>query len=125
MLTLKDQTRWRVFKNDEGDPILKGKHGVISLYADGDLDIWVQKTRVFAQMERIWKAKQHWDDGGLFIRPWQDLDQAAKYLKCVKKRHLSPEQQKQCAERLRKWHSTRKNPTREAPSAAKPLPNAQ
>lgn len=106
---LKTQKKWRVTLNDENDYQLKGKYGAITVCPDGDLDVWVKNIRVFLRMERVWKAKQHWDDGGLFVRPYSDLDVIAKHLRCAKKRQISPEQREALVIRLaemRKRQST-------------------
>lgn len=65
------------------------------------LDIWVLNTRIAKTLELTWKAKNHYDDGALFIRPWSDLDEAAKALKCSKRWYLSPERKAKAIEHLR------------------------
>jgi len=93
-----------VRRNDEGDPVVRGRHGVISQYKDGDLDVWVTNLRVALRVERGgWKAKNHYDDGAVFVRPFGDLDRAARYIQANKRRTLSPEGRLAMIERLKGW----------------------
>lgn len=107
---LKTQKKWRVTLNDVNDYQLKGKYGAITVYPDGDLDVWVKNIRIFLRMERIWKAKQHWDDGGLFVRPYADLDVIAKCLRCSKRRTMSPENRQKASERFARMRSLKQKP---------------
>lgn len=119
MITLKDQKRWKTQIID-GEYVIRGKFGQVALYSDGGLDVWVctwepatsddwpkeakRSEHRANRMEREdWKAKQHYDDGGLFIRPATDLNQACKYIQASKRRHLNPEQRKLASERLSRF----------------------
>lgn len=86
------QRVWRTV-SEEGERVIRGKRGLVSQYPDGDLDVWVTHLRSSRTMERSgWKAKNHYDDGALFIRPFSDLDKAAKYIKAKRRRVMSPAQ---------------------------------
>ena len=111
MNAIKDQTRWRISKGDDGDYRILGKWGEIHDHVDG-LDVWIHAFKPTEELEKRserranwieakgWKAKQHYDDGALFIRPFSDLDLACKFIKASKRRHLSEEQRKRAVERL-------------------------
>lgn len=104
-MDLKTQNRWRVML-DNGEHVIKGKLGQVSLHGDNELDVWVctwepaqsddwpkkakQSEHRANRMEREgWVAKQHYDDGGLFIRPWADLDRACQYIGAKKRRQVT------------------------------------
>lgn len=118
MNRIEDQKDWRVWRDEEGQPTLRGRYGVISQYKNGDLDVWVKNVRRFNQMERFWKARQHWDDGGLFIQPYADLNLACRYLKCRKRRKMSPEQREIQVARLARHRFLKKNSQQNETSAA-------
>jgi len=74
---------------------------IISMLNSGDLDVWVKSPRIASKIEKLWKAKSHYDDGALvtsFIRPYSDLDLAARFIKAAKRRIISPEQRKKLVE---------------------------
>ncbi len=105
---LKTQKLWKVTLNDENDYVLQGKRGVISVYPDGDLDVWVTNLRASRVIElQGWKAKNHYDDGAVFVRPYADLDKAAKFIKAKKRRYLSPEAKARAIKRLEQMRTTR------------------
>ena len=104
-MNLTDQTIWRLKRNEEGDPELKGKYGRITVYG-GLLDVWVTNTRIALRIEHMgWKAISHYDDGALFLRPFSDLHLAAKTLRCPRKRHLSAEARQKAVARLAEMRS--------------------
>lgn len=92
MNTITEQKNWRVSKARDmtlGEPYIRCRYGVVRQYDDGEIDVWVTNVRVFLRLEKIWKAKKHYDDGGLFIRPWGDLNQVCLVLKARKRRKVS------------------------------------
>lgn len=92
MNTITEQKNWRVSKARDmkwGEPYIACKYGLIRQYDDGDLDVWVTAIRIANRLEKVWKAKKHYDDGALFIRPYTDLDQASLILKARKRRKVS------------------------------------
>lgn len=124
-MNLKEQTRWKTIL-DNGEYVIKGKVGQIAPYGDTELDVWVcdwsntdrgmsychQRA---ARMETFgWKPKNHYDDGGLFIRPWADLDQACKFIKARRKRKMGEAQRLKVSERLAKWRLLNQTPKQEA-----------
>ena len=126
MKDLKEQTRWRTVLID-GEYVIRGKFGQVALYKDGDLDVWVcdwsnteegakrtHRRSVFIE-SKGWTAKQHYDDGAFFIRPPADLDQACMFIKAKRKRHMSPEQRKQNAEKLARMRSRIKRDSEKGP----------
>lgn len=92
MNTITEQNRWRVSKARDmkwGEPYIAGRYGVIRQYLDGDIDIWVTAIRIANRMEKLWKAKKHYDDGALFIQPFDDLDVACRFLKARARRKVT------------------------------------
>ena len=99
---IKDQKRWRVIVNEEGDHEIKGKRGHITQYPDGNLNVWLiwHRPSYTDKIKKMgWKPKNHYDDGALFIRPYSDLDLAAKLLKCPKRRQVTETQRL----KLKEW----------------------
>jgi hypothetical protein len=88
---LREQSMWKVGRDkDSGESVCTGKYGVIHEYGANELDIWVTNLRCANRIEKTgWKAKNHYDDGALFIRPFSDLDKTAKALKCRKRRQVT------------------------------------
>lgn len=99
-MNLSDQKRWRTTVSEDGDREIVGKYGTICQYEDGDLDVWVTNKRVACRLEKCWTAEQHYDDAALFIRPYSDLNYAAKIIRARKRRHMSPEQKKKAVEKI-------------------------
>ena len=101
--SIEKQTVWRV-KREDHEWVILGKQGQIAQYEDGELDVWVTSPVIAGRLERGgWKAEHHYDDGAFFIRPWGDLDQAAKAIRAPKRKHLSPAQRKLATERLSRY----------------------
>ncbi len=91
-MKLKDQRTWRITR-DEDEWCIRGKKGVIHQFEDGYLDVWVTDLRLSKRMERAgWEAKNHYDDGALFIRPYEDLNRACRWIQAKKRRVMSPKQ---------------------------------
>jgi hypothetical protein len=118
-MNLKDQTRWKTM-TDHGEHVIKGKVGQVSACGDSELDVWIcdwtntDRGMSYGHQRAVrmetsgWKAMNHYDDGGLFIRPESDLDQACRFIKARKRRHLTPEAQARGAARLAEWLRTKK-----------------
>ena len=105
---LKEQKRWRIKRLIDNEPAIVGKYGQITRFPDGDLDVWITNVPVARRTERNgWKVKNHYDDGALFIRPFEDLDAAARIIRAPKRRHLSPEQKAKAVERLAKYRKVK------------------
>ena len=105
-MLLSEQRKWRISIVDDRERVIKGKYGLISQYPDGDLDVWITTNRIALQVERSgWKAEGHYDDGAYFIRPYEDLDKACKWIKARKRRVISPEQKQIMAARLQAYRN--------------------
>lgn len=100
MNTLKEQNRWRVTQED-GEWVIRGKRGVIALYEDGDINIWVLNLRVANKI--VWKPLHTYDDGADYCRKIDDFDAACRDIQARKRRKLSPEARFQAAKRLQEW----------------------
>lgn len=148
MINLKDQKKWRVII-DNGEYVIKGKFGQVSVYGDNELDIWVctwepalsdqwpqmakRSERRSNRMEREgWKAKQHYDDGGLFIRPFSDLDKACIYIKAGRKRQVTEAMREAGRKYAVNLHPKKKdmglnasNPDELSPAVANPITGVQ
>ena len=115
MERLNEQTRWKATRED-GEWLIRGKRGLIGLYPDGDLEVWVTNTHVAPQLEREgWSAEMHYDDGALFIRPYEDLDKACVAIKARRRRHMSAASRAVASERLARFRKANvaSNPARE------------
>lgn len=86
MKSLKEQMRWRVTKED-GEYVLRGKRGVIAMYEDGDINIWVLSPRIAAKIP--WKPLHTYDDGADYCRKIDDLDVACGFIKARKRRQVT------------------------------------
>lgn len=105
MNDLREQTRWKVIKQD-GEYVIKGKRGYISQYVDGDINILVTNLRV---ANKIPNPLHTYDDGADFMRRFEDLDYFCKVIKARKRRHLSPEARQKAIARLVTMRSSKKN----------------
>src|SRR5258708_310804 len=79
---------WRVSRIDK-EPMILGRRGQIAWYREGDLDVWAKNTRIAKRLEHRLKAKAHYYDGALFIRPPSDLDAACMAIKAYRRRRVS------------------------------------
>jgi len=109
METITEQNRWKVSKALDmtfGEPYIRGKYGIIRQISDGNIDVWATNRRISIRLEKTWKAKQHYDDGALFIRPFSDLDTACLILKCRKRRKVT-DKMREAGKRLSEYQKTR------------------
>lgn len=134
MTSLKDQKSWQT-TIENLEYVIKGKFGQVSLYSDGTLDVWVctwepatsdkwdkeakRSEHRSNKMERLgWKAIQHYDDGGLFVRPFSDLDRACIFIKAKRKRTYSPDALQKMVERARTMAAMNKTRLQEGQNGA-------
>lgn len=123
-MDLREQKRWKVTVKD-GEDILQGKYGIVSVMGDGLLDVWATSPIIAGRIERSgWKAKNHYDDGLAFRRPFVDLDRAATWLKCRQKRKVTEAMRERGRELQARLRSSKLRAQQEALSATKPPTDA-
>jgi hypothetical protein len=106
---LREQKRYRTTKID-GEYVIVGKRGQVSLYADGDLDIWITNVRKANKALLIWKARSTYDDGACFVRPQADLGLACQLIQARKRRLVTEAMRQRGRELAHHLHSGKKTP---------------
>jgi len=82
--------RWKVSVGDDGDDQIAGRYGVIHIYGKDQLDVWITSKFIANRLEREgWVAKNHYDDGAVFILRGTELNLACKVIRARRRRVLS------------------------------------
>lgn len=121
MNSLRDQTRWKVIKEDD-EYCIRGKRGQIAMYLDGSINLWVLNNRIVNKIK--WKPLHTYDDGADYKLNIDDLDEACGHIKARKRRHMSPEQRQKNAERLATMRSNVKKDSEEGSKSNEDPQNA-
>lgn len=140
METIETQKRWKTIFV-EGERVIRGKFGQVAEYDDGDLDVWIctwerdpEKVEKSAKRShrraafvesKGWKAANHYDDGALFIRPFQDLDKACRFIKARRRRQVTEAMRQRGRQLAQNLAARKKDPLLKGPITSKGQLNDQ